>query len=183
MAFRTDFSKSQEGGSSLKPEGDYEVIVSTAEVSCTRNGKENINLVYTIRNDVAQGYQNGLIFHSIWKVSPEKQTKDDQSIGGFNYSNLMAVAEAAQFPKDKEYADLNAFLAELVGKPIKVHLYHDPYNGRTYEKISQHMPSDHPNVTHKPKAKATGTAYSAPKSTQFAQPAAAASAADDDYPF
>lgn len=185
MAFRTNASKAQESGNTLKPEGDYEVIISTAEVTRTNNGKDKINLVYTIRNDVTQGYQNGLIFHSIWKK--KEPNEDDMSIGGYNFANLMAVANAAKLPDGKEYADLNALLAELVGKPIKVHLYHDDYNDKYYEKIDIHFSTDHPNVTHKPKAKTSGTAYSVPKSTQFAQPApatvTAASEADDDYPF
>ena len=179
MAFKADYSKAQEGGNSLKPEGYYEVVVSTAEVSCTRNGKENINIVYTIRNDVAQGYQNGLIFHSIWKKSPERQTKEDISIGGFNYGNLMAVAKAAQFSKDKEYADLNAFLAELIGKPLRVHLYHDPYEGKVYEKVDKHEPTTLAAVKQKAKGKSAPAQNTAPAPA----PVQNAAPVSDPYPF
>lgn len=179
MAFKADYSKAQESGGSLKPEGYYEVVVSAAEVSCTRNGKENINIVYTIRNDVTQGYQNGLIFHSIWKKSPERQTKEDMSIDGFNYGNLMAVAKAAQFSKDKEYADLNAFLAELIGKPLRVHLYHDPYEGKIYEKIDRHEPTTLTAVKHKAKGKSAPAQTAAP----VAAPVQNAAPASDPYPF
>lgn len=43
MAFRTNTSKAQEGGNSLKPEGDYEVIIDAAEVTRTQSGKIPIN--------------------------------------------------------------------------------------------------------------------------------------------
>lgn len=180
MAFKTNTSKASEG-STLKPEGDYEVIIDSAETSVTANGKENINMVYVIRNDVQQVYQNGLIFHSIWKKN--EPNPDDMSIGGFNFAQLMAIANAAKLPDGKEYADLNEFLAELVGKPIKVHLYHDAYNGKTYEKVNRHMPTEHANVKHKAKAKPTA-APSAPTKPALAVPtASAASNADDNYPF
>lgn len=173
MAFRTNAGKAQEGGNTLKPEGDYEVIITTAEVTRTSNGKDKINLVYTIRNDVAQSYQNGLIFHSIWKK--KEPNEDDMSIGGYNFANLMAVANAAKLPDGKEYADLNALLAELVGKPLRVHLYHDPYEGKVYEKVDKHAATTLTPVKHKEKGK--------PSTAAPAPAPAAASEADDDYPF
>lgn len=179
MAFRTNASKAQEGGNLLKPEGDYEVIITTAEVTRTSNGKDKINLVYTIRNDVAQSYQNGLIFDSIWKK--KNPNEDDRSIGDFNFGQLMAIANAAKLPDGKEYADLNALLAELVGKPLRVHLYHDDYNDKWYEKIDRHEPTTLAAVKHKTKGKSS-TAAPAPAHAPAPAPAAA-SEADDDYPF
>lgn len=176
MAFRTNASKAQEGGNSLKPEGDYEVIIDTAEVTRTQSGKDKINIVYIIRNDVQQSYQNGLIFDSIWKK--KNPNEDDRSIGGFNFGQLMAIANAANLPDGKEYADLNALLAELVGKPLRVHLYHDDYNDKQYEKIDRHEPTTLAAVKHKAKGK--------PAPTRTAAPAPApvpAAAVDDDYPF
>lgn len=190
MAFRTNAGKAQEGGNSLKPEGYYEVVVRTAEVSCTRNGNENIRIVYTIRNDVAQSYQNGLIFDSIWKK--KNPNEDDRSIGDFNFGQLMAIANAAKLPDGKEYADLNALLAELVGKPLRVHLYHDDYNDKWYEKIDRHEPTTLAAVKHKAKGKPSTAAAGCPRTAAPAIPAPApaaaasghpAAAVDDDYPF
>lgn len=185
MAFRTNTSKASEGNS-IKPEGDYEVIIDSAEIRVTAGGKENINLVYVIRNDVGQEYRNGLIFHSIWKKN--EPNPDDMSIGGFNYAQLMAVANAARLPDGKEYADLNEFLAELEGKPIKVHLYHNDYNGKTYEKVNRHMPTEFPSVKHKAKTSAAPVAPAKPAgySAPFAQAAPtvpATGGSDDNYPF
>lgn len=192
MAFRTNTSKASEGNFSLKPEGDYEVVIDTAEIDVNKNGKEYIKLVYVIRNDVTQNYQNGLIFHSIWKKSDDKQNDDDRSIGGFNFGQLMAVVEAANLPDGKEYATLDDLLSELVGKSIKVHLYHDDYNDKWYEKIDRHMPTDFPKVKHKAKSPEknapTAQKKSAPARGSF--PTASSVSAmttaddlDDDYPF
>lgn len=185
MAFRTNTSKASEGNFSLKPEGDYEVIIDAADVDVNKNGKESIKLVYVIRNDVEQACQNGLIFHSIWKKSEEKQNDDDKSIGGFNFGQLMAVVEAASLPNDKEYAALEDLLSELVGKAMRVHLYHEDFNDKQYEKIHFHTPTNFPKIKHKAKNKTTPAparravspaASSVPKT-------AAVSETDDDYPF
>lgn len=177
MAFRTNTSKAQEGGNSLKPEGDYEVIIDTAEVTRTQSGKDKINVVYVIRNDVQQAYQNGLIFDSIWKK--KEPNEDDQSIGGYNFGQLMAIADAAKLPDGKEYAGLDDFLAELKGKPLRVHLYHDPYEGKIYEKIDRHEPTTLTAVKHKAKGKSAPAQTAAP----MAAPAQNAAPVSDPYPF
>lgn len=178
MAFRTNTSKAQEGGNPLKPEGDYEVIIDTAEVTRTQSGKDKINIVYVIRNDVQQAYQNGLIFDSIWKK--KEPNEDDQSIGGYNFGQLMAIADAAKLPDGKEYADLGAFLAELRGKPLRVHLYHDDYNDKWYEKIDRHEPTTLTAVRHKAKG---GKPAPAPRTAPATPAPAVPAAGDDDYPF
>ena len=180
MAFRTNTSKAQEGGNSLKPEGDYEVIIDTAEVTRTQSGKDKINIVYIIRNDVQQAYQNGLIFESVWKKKDPNE--DDQNTGGFDYGRLMAIADAAKLPDGKEYADLDAFLAELKGKPLRVHLYHDPYEGKVYEKIDKHAPTTLTAVKHKTKSKSAPAHNTAPAPAQPVMPAESTSASDP-YPF
>ena len=187
MAFRMNSSKASEGGISLKPEGDYEVIIDSAETKTIQSsGKQCVSLTYIIRNDVQQPCQNGLIFNSIWKK--KEPNADDMSVDGYNFGQLMAVAAAAKLPDNKEYASLGDFLAELSGKPIKVHLYHDDYNGKTYEKIDRHSPTDHPEIKHKAKPKPNTAGYAAPQ-TSFATAAniapapAAPSDGDGDYPF
>lgn len=184
MAFRMNSSKASEGGISLKPEGYYEVIIDSAETKTIQSsGKQCVSLTYIIRNDVQQKYQNGLIFHSVWKK--KEPNEDDMQVGGFNFGQLMAIASAAKLPDDKEYASLGDFLAELSGKPMKVHLYHDDYNGKTYEKIDLHQPTEYPEIKHKAKPKPNAAGYAAPQ-TSFAAAAttaAAPSEGDDNYPF
>ena len=189
MAFKTNSSKASEGGN-LKPEGYYEIIIESAKIEdhTKPDGTptQRINFRYRVRNDVDQHYKNACIFHTIWKVSEEKVTKDDLSVDGFNFGNLMAVWQAAtKIPGEKEYESVLAFHAELVGKPVKVHLYHNFYNGKTYEKIDEHKPTDFPNVAHKAKAAAPANTYAVPPAQSFAASAAAAAdvSSDDDYPF
>lgn len=187
MAFNLDYSKAQQGDG-LKPEGYYETIITKAEEKSTPNGKRKIMFSLVIRNDIKQGYCNGYIFHDIWAKTPEKLTPDDEAVGGYNYAQLMSVAEAVKLPADKNYADLKALLTDMIGKPLLVQLYHDTYNGRTNERVKAVLPTRYPEVNHKQKpAPASDGAYAAKPAAQFAAapaaPAAAASEADDDYPF
>ena len=186
MAFRTNSSKANEGSFSLKGEGYYEVLIENYKVSQTQNGKQYIGFRYVIRNDVQQKYQNGLIFHSVWKK--KEPNEDDMQVEGFHFGQLMAIAQAARIPDNQEFAGLDEFLKALCGKAVKVHLYHDTYEGKTREKIDFHQTTEHPEIKHKPKtAPAADGAYAAKPAAQFAAapaaPAEAASEADDDYPF
>lgn len=182
MAFRTNSSKANEG-SSVKEEGYYEVIIDAAEVrTIPSSGKQKVGLCYVIRNDVEQKYRNGLIFHDVWKK--REPNEDDMQVDGFNFGQLMSIASAAKLPDGQEYETLDKFLAELRGKAVRVHLFHDEYNGKIYEKVDRHMPTDFPDVKHKPKEKATGTSYAAAPQTTFASSAdKAPQVGDDDYPF
>ena len=185
MAFRTNSSKASEG-SSLKPEGDYEVLIDSAKIEdfpkADGTTTQRIKLKYVIRNDVEQKYKNAYLFNDIWKK--KEPNEDDLSVEGFNFGNLMAIADAAKLPDNKEYESVSAFLADLAGKPVKVHLYHNLYNGNTYEKIDEHKPTDFPNVAHKAKAASPANTYAVPPAQNFAASAAAADVSDDDdYPF
>ena len=183
MAFRADYSKAQQSDS-IKPEGDYECIVQKIEERTTMNGKRKFSVWLVIRNDVEQGYKNGLIFHDIWAKTPEKLTADDESVGGYNFAQLMALAQAVKLPQDKDYPDLSALIADMLNKPVKAHLYHNEYNGKTYEKIDRVTATNYPDVKHKPKpsAPAEGT-YAAPVQQFAAAPVGDAAQSDDDYPF
>ncbi len=185
MGFKTNTSKASEGFT-LKPEGDYEVLIENAEIKeftrydGTKTAK--ISFRYVIRNDVDQRFQNAKIFHDVWKK--KEPNEDDLSVDGFNYGQLMAIASAAALPDGQDYESLADFLIALTGKPIKVHLYHDDYNDKYYEKVDRHEQTAFPQVKHKSKAPANPAGYAAPHTAQFASPAAAvATDDDDDYPF
>ena len=111
-------------------------------------------------------------------------------VGGFNFGQLMAIAAAAKLPDNQEFAGLDDFLKALCGRAMKVHLYHDDYNDKYYEKIDLHQPTEHPEINHKAKPKPDASGYKAPQ-TSFAAAAhraptaapAAPAEGDDDYPF
>lgn len=206
MAFKTNSSKASEGGN-LKPEGYYETLIESAKIEDFTKADgtvtQRIKLKYVIRNDVEQKYKNACLFNDIWKK--KEPNEDDISIDGFNFGQLMAVSDAVKLPDNKEYESVSALLAELVGKPVKVHLYHNFYNGKKYEKIDEHKPTDFPNAAHKAKAASHANTYAVPPAQSFAggfaqtsalhseqqsnccaKPCAAAAADvsdDDDYPF
>ena len=181
MAFKTNNSKASEGFT-LKPEGDYEVLIESAEIRTLQSGARKIGFKYVIRNDVEQRFQNGKIFHDVWKKKDPNE--DDLLVDGFNFGQLMAIASAAALPDGQDYETLSSFLTALTGKPIKVHLYHDDYNDKYYERVDRHYPTDFPQVKHKPKAPANPAGYAAPAAAAFAGAATAIPSEDDDeYPF
>lgn len=179
---RADYSKAQQNDT-LKPEGEYECLVKKIEEKTTPNGKRKLSVWFEIRNDVEQTHKNGLIFHDIW--AKKEPNMDDVAVNGYNYAQLMALAAAVKLPQDKDYADLAALIADMVGKPASVNLYHDEYNGKKSEKVRWINATKFPEVKHKPKtANNPAGTYAAPQASQFAAaPAIATAETDDDYPF
>lgn len=183
---KTDYSKAQQNDN-LKPEGEYECVIHKIEEKTTQNGKCKLSVWLEIRSDVEQSYKNGFIFHDIW--AKKEPNMDDAAVKGYNYAQLMALASATKLPQDKEYPDLDTLLADLTGKPVRVTLYHDHYNGKVYEKVRWVNTTNFPDLKHKPKtAKNTANpvTYAAPSSPQFAGTqtvSVTAEESDDDYPF
>lgn len=182
MAFRADHSKAQQNDN-LKPEGEYECVIQKIEEKTTQKGKRKLSVVLEIRNDVEQGYKNGLIFHDIW--AKKEPNMDDAAVNGYNYAQLMALAAAVKLPQDKDYADFNELIADMIGKPVLVYLYHDDYNDKYYEKVRWINATRFPDVKHKPKAAKPEVSYAAPPAAQFAVVTAGNVSTDEDgdYPF
>lgn len=182
MGFRNDFSQAQQN-SNLKPEGDYEVLIVKAEERQTKNGKLGLNLSMVIRNDVDQAYKNGYIFHTLWKR--REPTAADRQVNGYSFGQVMALGKAAQLPDGKDYPDLTAFLQDLIGKPVRVHLVHDTYNNTERESVSCINPTNDPDVRHIDKKQASTDVYASPAATYAnqAQPSYAVPLPDDDIPF
>lgn len=188
MAFTNDYSKASQGG--LKPEGDYEALIVKAEEKPTKSGKLHLNLNLVIRNDVDQNYQNGYLFHTLWKR--KEPTEADNQVNGYGFSQIMSLGKAAGLPNGKNYESLADFLQELIGKPVRAHVVHDEYNGNKRETIAWFNPTDYPEVKHVMKKKSDvnpdGYASAAQQTTYVNTPAAQAVAAqavgdDDDLPF
>ena len=187
MGFKNDFSQAQQN-SSLKPAGDYEVIVVKAEERTTQNGKTGLNLSMVIRNDVEQGYKNGYIFHTLWKR--REPTAADMQVNGYGFGQIMALGKAAQLPDGKDYADLGEFLADVMNKPLRVRLKHETYNGTEHEAVDYINPTNYPQVRHEFKKQVTAGTYAAPQINYATQAAQAASTGytnmpplDRDLPF
>lgn len=162
MGFKSNFEEVQQGG--LKPEGDYECIITAIEDRTNKNGKRGLNFTLVIRNDVeGQKYGNACLFHTIWqKIEP---TPYDMQVEGFNFNQLMSMGRAARLPDGKEYDSLKAYCEDLLKKCVRVTVYHEEYNGKTQERISWVNETHFPECKHKFKT-------DKPKSGGFVQPSA-----------
>lgn len=186
MGFKSNWSEAAQPNS-IKPEGDYECIITKVEERVNQNGKENLNISMVIRNDVEQGYKNGYIFNTLWKR--REPTEADLQVKGYGYGQIMALGKAAGLPDGKEYESLEQFCGELINKPIRATIKHEEYNGKMQERVSWLNLTKYPTVKHIPKQ------ATADKTATYAQPQQSYASAqptnqgftdmpiDDDLPF
>lgn len=170
---------------SLKPEGNYEVIITGIEERTTKKGKTWLNFKLTIRNDVeGQKYGNACLFYKIWKaVNP---TAEDLSVDGYIFSRVMGVGKAAKLPDGKEYKDLKEYCNELIGKCVIAVLKHEVGDDDVVREVVNYLnETKHPDCKHKFKEPAVKSdTVAPPKNESFAAAANTAAADDDDaYPF
>jgi len=150
MGFSNDFSKA-DSGNGIKPEGDYEVLIVKAEEKVNKNNKTYLNLSMVIRNDIEQKFKNGYVFHRLWKR--KEPTAADMQVNGYGFGQIMALGKAAGLPDGKDYPDLAAFLADLMKKPVLIHIKHEEYKGEPQETVSSISVTKHPDVRHVMKLK------------------------------
>ena len=106
MGFKSNQSEAFQNG--LKPEGDYECIITAIEERTTKKGSVGLNFTLVIRNDVqGQKYGNSCLFHTIWKK--HEPNENDMQVEGYNFAQLMAMGKAAKLPDGKEYDSLKAY--------------------------------------------------------------------------
>lgn len=189
MGFKNNFSQATQNNG-LKPEGDYEVLIVKIEERTNKNGKTKMNFSMVIRNDVEQAYKNGYIFHELWKR--REPTAADLQVDGYGFGQVMALGQAAQLPDGKDYPNLNAFMQDLINKPVRVTLRHEKFNDREREIVSYLSPTKYPEVRHVMKT-ASPTGYASQQPAQYASQNNAVQAAqaaqyapvptDDDLPF
>lgn len=187
MGFSQNNAAATEGGQ-LKPQGDYEVIISSIEERETKNGAWGLNFRLTIRNDIAeQKYKNACLFYTIWKK--KEPNNDDLAVNGYNFGQLMNVGKASGLQNGKNYEGLNDYCDDLVGKVCVAKLIHDTYNGVTREKVDTVKETTHHECNHvyKTKDSAAAQTYAKPQMTAFVSgqtpDISDAAESDDDYPF
>lgn len=166
MNFSTNY-ESLSSGSNLLPEGKYECIVKSAALAATKNGIPYLNIVFVIRNDVKQKYQNRYIFHSIWQK--EEPTAEDNAVDGFSFKQLMVLAKATELPSGKNYDSIESLLKDFVGKVCLVEIEHQTYNDTTSERVKFCNPTKFTEIKHV--FKETSTVQN--KKDAFATPASA----------
>lgn len=167
MAFGTNYEGIPTGGG-LVPQGNYEAIITNAEIRQTKNGKYKVGLTLTIRNDIQQDCQNRVLFIDIWRK--REPTAADEQVDGFNFAQLMAVSRAAQIPSGQSFESLEQFLQALCGRCLIAMVKHETYNGETTAKVDalDTMPTKFPECRHvqKQRQQAQNSAYGAPAPRQ-----------------
>ena len=117
----------------MLPVGEYETLITKAEIRRAKSGNLYINIRLVIRNDVNQKYQNRNIFYSIFQK--KEPTAMDNQVEGFSFKQIMKLCKSAGLENGKEYADLNEMLRDLIGKTIRVTIEHNEYNGNISERV------------------------------------------------
>ena len=167
MAFGTNYEGIPTGGG-LVPQGNYETIITNAEIRQTKNGKYKVGLTLTIRNDIQQECQNRVLFIDIWRK--REPTAADEQVDGFNFAQLMAVSRAAQIPSGQSFESLEQFLQALCGRCLIATVKHETYNGETTAKVDPlgTEPTKFPDCRHvqKQRQQAQNPAYGAPAPRQ-----------------
>lgn len=167
MAFGTNYEGIPTGGG-LVPQGNYETVVTNAEIRQTKNGKHKVGLTLTIRNDIQQDCQNRVLFIDIWRK--REPTAADEQVDGFNFAQLMAVSRAAQIPSGQSFESLEQFLQALCGRCLIATVKHETYNGETTAKVDPlgTEPTIFPECRHvqKQRQQAQNPAYGAPAPRQ-----------------
>jgi Protein of unknown function (DUF669). len=147
MGFKTNHKEAAQSDFSIKPEGDYEVIIKGIEEKTTRNNKTGLNMKLLIRNDVpGQKFGNGFLFHTFWKR--KEPTELDMQVEGYGYGQIMNLSKAANLPDGKDYESLSEYCNDLIDKCIRVTLKHKEYNGKPQERISYINETKFPDCKH-----------------------------------
>lgn len=186
MGFKANQAEAEQGNN-IKPEGDYECIIVKCEERTTKNGATGLNFTYVIRNDVEQKFKNGYIFDTLWKR--KEPTQADMSVNGYGFGQIMAMGKATKLPDGKDYENLEAFIADLMNKPIRITIKHEEYKGNMQERVSYKNATKYPDVKHimKTKTNTAQTTYAAQPAASFApiqaQQLELNDLSDEDLPF
>lgn len=147
MGFKTNHKEAAQSDYSIKPEGDYEVIIKGIEEKTFRTGTIGLNMKLLIRNDVPeQKFGNGFLFHTFWKR--KEPTELDMQVEGYSYGQIMNLGKAAKLPDGKEYESLSEYCADLIDKCVRVTLKHGEYNGKKQENITFINETKFPDCKH-----------------------------------
>lgn len=136
MSYKYDATQVNEYG--LIAEGLYEVILEKAETKTLPSGKEKIGIMFRIRSDVDQAFQNRVVFEDIWK---ERDTEF------FNRKRLNMLMGTQNFENGKTFNSIAELIDALTGAFLQINVTksYDDYrqeevNGISYYRSSEHKP-------------------------------------------
>lgn len=102
----------------LVAEGEYEAVISDAEVTESKSGNPMIKVTVTIRGDVQQPHRKQKLWDYL--VASEKAA-----------FKLHIVAKAVQIPHGKDFKTIEEYRNAILYKPVRVKVVHEEneYNG------------------------------------------------------
>jgi hypothetical protein len=118
--------ESQAGGAfEPMPIGEYEAIITGAEVTNSANGNPMIKITLTVRDDVDQEGKKRKVFDNA--VATEKAMFKFHQLGKALGIEAMATIEG--------------FAQAMLYKPIRFKNKHEEYNGKVNDKVNYYSPA------------------------------------------
>jgi hypothetical protein len=105
----TQYTFTQENDYSLLKDGEYEVRIERIEERTTPNGKQNLSIMFRVRDDVEQAGKNRVLFDTIWK---EKDTDF------YNRKRLNQLLGTQHFEDGKVFNGIKDIIEELKNAPL-----------------------------------------------------------------
>lgn len=144
MAFQVNHDEAN--SYELLPAGEYEVLIQECKLIESKNGTEYLNMPLIVRNDINQAGKDRLIFNSMFrKKNPDAK---DAACDGFSAARIQSISKAAKLQNGKQYGSLDDWGADLKGKPVRVMVVHDEYNGQEKLGIKYINETKYPQVNH-----------------------------------
>ena len=168
MGFSVDYNKATEG-IGLIPPGTYETVVREPHLDMTKKTQEvYISIPLVIRNDIAQPFQNSILWYG---MRQKKNNPDaaDMACDGYSAKMIHTMARAAGLSNGKAYASIEDWLKDLHGKLIRISVKHRTENGKTFYDYGFPEQTKYPHSNHamKPRAQqSSGTQVVPPGFTQ-----------------
>lgn len=153
--FQFDENQAKSGFEPL-PIGEYEVIVTKAEVKSSQAGNPMIALQLTVRDDVPQEGAKRKFFDNLV----------------FTEAAMFKVHQFAGSVGIEDAADINDFAQQAMYKPARVKNKHETYQGKTNDKVNVYLP---------PQEAYEGNG--GPQNDPFAGDGTMPDISDDDLPF
>lgn len=142
MSFmQVDHNKAQQG-SYMPPEGIYEVIISSMQYNVTQSGTEYLQVKLDIRTDVMQEGMGESINWPIWRKKEPTPMDPD----GFPSGVIQSLSRCAGLENGKSYPTMDAWINDLLRKPLRVEIKHNEWNGRVRPRVSYIYETEYPDV-------------------------------------
>jgi hypothetical protein len=112
FSLKVDHNQATDKQFEMIAEGEYEVVISDAEVTESKSGNPMLKMTLTVRNDVAQPHKKQKLWDNL--VVTEKAM--------FRFQQ---VSKAVGIPQGKDFKSLEEFRNAVIYKPLRVLVKHE----------------------------------------------------------